>query len=138
MQGFNANENFKTNVDGRILEHRREVKMIRFNDEPLQVINVNADEIIEWSEIKLKELLDFDFKVWCNPHVGKNYLYYNIDETEMSDEQWQTFSREFDTSDGYSDMNLKKLLVKIFGESEYIIKVTNYNEFYIIKHLKLN
>lgn len=110
--------------------------MVSFKEEALQVINVTADEIIEWSEIKLKELLGFDFKVWCNPHVGKNYLSYNIDETEMNEEQWLLFSKEFDTSDGYSDGNLKKLLTKIFGEAEYIIKLINYKEFYIIRHLK--
>lgn len=102
----------------------------------LQVINVKVNDVILWSEIQLKALLGYEFKVWCSPHIGRNYLNYDIDETEMTDEQWRIFSNFFNISNGYNDNNLVKLLCKVFGEGEYIFKVHELDQFYIIKHVK--
>lgn len=112
-------------------------QLINFNStDKLQICSVKVNELITWSELKLKELMDYNFKVWCNPHIGRNILNYNIDETEMTEDQWEAFCKEFNSYNGYSDFNLIKILKKVYGESEYTFKVHGLEEFYIIRHDK--
>ncbi|MFA1510013.1 hypothetical protein ACDN41_12355 [Priestia aryabhattai] len=111
--------------------------MISFDSEDqLQTIKTSSNEIIKWSEQQLKNIFGFDLVVWCNPSITHNRLSFNIDETEMSLEQWQLFSKRFNTNVGYSDKNLNELLVLTFGEADYRFLVYGLNEFYIIRDTK--
>jgi hypothetical protein len=111
--------------------------LINFNHkDKLQICSIKANELIKWSESELKELTGYYFKVWCNPQMGRNILNFNIDETEMTEDQWEVFCKEFDSYNGYSDYNLVKLLKRVFGESEYTFKVHELEELYIIRHDK--
>lgn len=108
--------------------------MINFNlENEIEATNVSVTDVIIWSEKKLKELLGFEFKVWCSPKISTQRLYYNIDETEMTDEQWRLFSNKFNTQDGYTDSNFTKLLNFVFGEATYLIHIKELDSFYIIR-----
>lgn len=111
--------------------------MINFNTtDKLQICSVKVDKLISWTEQKLKELMNYNFKVWCNPSISRNTLSFNIDETEMTEDQWEVFCKEFNSYNGHSDYNLIKILKKLYGDCEYTFKVHGLEEFYIIRHDK--
>lgn len=108
--------------------------MIDFKDqEGMQIVNVIVDDVINWAEMKLKEIFGLEFTVWCNPSPSRNSLSFNIDETVMDEDQWLIFSEKFNTSDGYSDNNFVWLLNYTYGKARYIFHVEELNSFYIIR-----
>jgi hypothetical protein len=111
--------------------------MIHFEEgKDLQVINVNVDELVQWTEDTLYDMMGYEFTVFCRPTIWKNYLNYNIDETTMTERQWEDFTENLDTTHGYSDHNLINLLRKVFGEADYSYLVYELDEFYLIRHVK--
>lgn len=113
---------------------KEKIEELSFNkeDEQLQIIKTNIDYAKEWSIKHLKEILGYTPVVHVYRNI--NYIDFDIDETEMSKEEFDVYCKYFRHGRNQEhQMDFEKLLTYVFGKALYVVKMIDFETLYIIR-----